>query len=252
MKVNLPSIFLERPIAHRGLHDVADGRPENSRAAFEAAIAHGFGIELDVQLTADAQAVVFHDYHLERLTGAKGVIRQRSADEMTNIPLLGGVDKTQTLKEILDLIDGRVPVIVEIKDQDGTMGTDIGQLENATAAAIRDYPGQIALMSFNPNSTTMMSELCPNIPRGLVTGSYQAGSWPLPKATCDRLRNIPDFDRSGASFISHEVSDLDRPRVTELKSQGARVLCWTVKSQAIADEALSIAENITFEQFLPA
>ena len=88
--MTLPASFRDRPLAHRALHEVTDGRPENSRAAIRAAIAAGYGIEIDVQLTADGQAVVFHDYELSRLTGATGVIRQKTAAEAGQIALTGG------------------------------------------------------------------------------------------------------------------------------------------------------------------
>lgn len=251
MTFELSEIFLDRPFAHRGLHDIDDGRPENSRSAFQAAIDGGFGIELDVQLTADKEAVVFHDYALKRLTGESGVIRNKTSQDMRNTPLLGGSDNAETLADILDFIDGRAPLLVEIKDQDGAMGTDIGSLEEATAKAVQNYRGPLALMSFNPNSVVKMAELCPNIPRGLVTSAYATNVWPFSKAVCDRLRGIPDYARSGACFISHEVADLDRPRVAELKSEGATIFCWTVTSQDVADTALNIADNITFENYLP-
>ncbi len=252
MKIALPPEFLDRPITHRGLHDVKDGRPENSRAAFDAAINAGFGIELDVQLTRDHAAMVFHDYSLQRLTGEKGVIRQRSASEMAHIPLLGGSDVPEQLGDVLKFVDGRAPLLIEIKDQDGDMGTDIGPLETAVAAAVKGYSGAVALMSFNPNSTAMMAQLCPNIPRGIVTSAYAPKSWPMSNDVCDRLREIPDYDRCEASFVSHEHIDLERPRIAELKAQGANVLCWTIKTQSEADKALQVADNITFEQFIPA
>jgi glycerophosphoryl diester phosphodiesterase len=251
MKVTLPETFLTRPIAHRGLHDINDGRPENSRAAFEAAIVHGYGIELDVQLTRDDKAIVFHDYHLSRLTTASGPIRQRTALEMIDIALIGGGDHAEPLGDILEFIGGRVPVLIELKDQDGEMGPDIGPLETCVAQAISDYTGDVAVMSFNPHSTVMMADCLPKVPRGIVTSAY-AENWHLPKTVRDNLRDIPDFERAQASFISHEVKDLDRKRVADLKAGGENILCWTVTSQDMADEALKMAQNITFERYLPA
>jgi glycerophosphoryl diester phosphodiesterase len=152
---------------------------------------------------------------------------------------------------VLELVAGRVPVLIEIKDQDGAMGPNVGPLEAAVAEAIAGYSGPLAVMSFNPHSVAAMADLSPKVPRGLVTSAYRPHDWPLPQATCDRLRDIPDFDRCGASFISHEVDDLSRPRVQELKQQGAVILCWTVTSQQAEQKAREIAHNITFEQYLP-
>ena len=125
----LPASFLSRPLAHRALHDVQDGRPENSLAAIRAAISAGYGIEIDLQLSKDGQAMVFHDYGLQRLTQEKGAVRQRTAAELSQIHLIGGDEGIPTFAEVLALVDGRVPLLVEFKDQDGAMGTGIGQLE---------------------------------------------------------------------------------------------------------------------------
>jgi glycerophosphoryl diester phosphodiesterase len=248
----LPHAFLQAPLAHRGLHDRASGVVENSRDAFEAAITAGFGIELDVQLSGDGQAMVFHDYDLARLTGQSGAVQQTSGAALQKMRLTDSANRIETLPAILEQIAGRVPLLIELKDQDGAMGGNIGALETATVDALADYSGPVALMSFNPHSTVMLHKLRPDLPCGIVTSAYDPNVWPLPKAVCDHLRDIPDFEGSGASFISHEVADLDRPRVAELKAQGASILCWTVRSQEQADEALKIAQNITFEGFRPA
>ncbi|MDQ2095775.1 glycerophosphodiester phosphodiesterase family protein [Rhodalgimonas zhirmunskyi] len=248
----LDPAFLARPLAHRALHDVADGRPENSRAAIRAAIEHGYGIEIDLQLSLDGQAMVFHDYALARLTGESGPIGQRSAADLAKIPLLGGDGECiPTLEEILTLVAGRVPILIEAKDQDGAMGPNVGPLEYAAAQALRGYTGPVALMSFNPHAVAAFARLLPDHTRGLTTCRYNPLDWPaLPEATCDHLRLIPDYDAVGASFVSHNVVDLQNPRLAELKAQGAHILCWTVTSPQVEAEARKTAENITFEQYL--
>lgn len=247
----LPGVFTRTPIAHRALHDISDGRPENSRAAIRAAIAAGYGIEIDLQLTTDAQALVFHDYDLGRLTGQSGPVRGLSREQACSVALRHGDGETiPTLSEIVALVDGQVPLLIEIKDQDGAMGTAIGPLEQATAAALRGYSGPVAVMSFNPHSVARMAELAPDLPRGLVTSGYDPAEWPLPVATCERLRQIPDFDSCGASFISHDKADLENPRVAELRADGVPVLCWTVRSPSEEAEARCHADNVTFERYL--
>lgn len=249
----LPQAFLDRPIAHRALHDIRDKRPENSRAAIRAAIDMGFGIEIDLQLSADDQAMVFHDYGLGRLTGESGPVRLRTADALRQITLTGGAQGIPSLPEVLDLIAGRVPLLIELKDQDGGMGPDIGALEAATAAALKDYDGPVAVMSFNPHSVACLADLVPHVPRGLTTCGYTAEDWPtLPRTIRETLREIPDFGRTGASFISHDAVDLERPRVAELKAAGIPILCWTIKSPSAEAAARRIADNITFEGYLPA
>ncbi|GAA6208965.1 glycerophosphodiester phosphodiesterase family protein [Cognatishimia sp. WU-CL00825] len=244
--------FLKIPLAHRALHDVAGGRPENSRAAIRAAIQAGYGIEIDLQMSKDAQAMVFHDYDLSRLARADGLVANRSAAELAEISLIGTDEGIPNLQEILDLVAGQVPLLIELKDQDGHLGRNIGPLETATAMLLEAYQGPVAVMSFNPHSVAKMAALCPQVTRGLVTGAFAHTDWSsvAPK-TCDHLRNIPDYERVQASFISHQVQDLSRERVAELKSNGADILCWTVTSAEIEAEARKIAQNITFEQYLP-
>lgn len=249
----LPDGFLRRPVAHRALHDIRQGRPENSRAAVRAALAAGYGIEIDLQLTADGQAMVFHDYDLSRLTGRAGPLRGLSADRAAAISLLhGDGEGIPRLDEILALVAAQVPLLIELKDQDGAMGPDVGPLEAAAARDLVGYAGPVAVMSFNPHSVAEMARIAPDLPRGLVTSAYDPADWPLPRATCDRLREIPDFDRTGAAFISHEAGDLARPRVQSLRAAGVPVLCWTIRSAQAEAEARKLADNITFEGYAAA
>ena len=247
--MTLPSSFLNRPIAHRALHGA--GRVENSMAAIDAAIARDFPIEIDVQLTADDEAIVFHDYDLRRLTPEMGPVRQRSSAQLQTMPYMAGPGTIPVLADVLDRIAGRVPLVVEIKDQDGALGADVGKLEAAVARAIEGYSGDLAVMSFNPHAVWEMKRLCPDVPRGLVTEDFQPEEWPVPVPTLERLRGIPDYDHVGASFISHKAADLSRPRVSELKTEGALVLCWTIRSAEQEKTAREIADNVTFEGYDP-
>lgn len=251
-RVPLPGSFLRLAIAHRALHDRAAGRIENSAAAIRAAVTAGYAIEIDLQLSRDGVAMVFHDEELDRLTAETGPVNARTADELGRIRLRNAADTIPTLADVLDLIGGRVPLLIEIKDQTMVMGPTDGRLEAATAAALKGYPGDVAVMSFNPHSVAQMARLAPDLARGITTSAYDPGDWhPLAPAVCDNLRLIPDYDATGSSFISHEARDLARPRVAELKAQGAHVLCWTIRSAA--DEALArrVADNVTFEGYLP-
>lgn len=248
----LPACFLTYPIAHRGLHDASDGRPENSLAAFRAAIAAGYGIELDVQMSSDGAAMVFHDDHLDRLTDQIGPIAQRPAADLSGIKLSGGHDTIADLKQVLELIAGHVPLLVEIKDQDGNMGQDVGPLEAAVATALQPYRGPVAVMSFNPHSVSAFGEIRPDIPLGLVTDRFEPEDWPgLNAERREHLGQILDFGASGAGFISHNQTQLDDHPVSSLKAQGVPVLCWTVRSRDEEHRARSIADNVTFEGYLP-
>ena len=250
MRVNLPAEFLVRPIAHRAWHDLAKGRPENSLAAVRAAVAVGYGIEIDVQPSSDGVPMVFHDDDLERMTGIKGLIRERTAAELAELRLAGTGEKIPTLDEVLNAVSRRVPLLIEIKDQDGAMGPDVGPLEAATAQVLAGYAGPIAVMSFNPHAVAAFHRHAPGVPVGLTTSAYTAADWPLlPAKTRAHLAGIPDFDRLGASFISHEAADLGSARVAALKAQGAAILCWTIRTPEAEAEARKIAQNITFEGY---
>ncbi len=246
----MPADFRRRPFAHRGLHDVTDGRPENSRAAVRAALDAGYGIEIDLQLSRDGQAMVFHDYDLARLTGDSGPIQQRDAADLARLTLIGGDEAMPTLAQVLAIVAGRVPMLIELKDQHGQMGVTDGRLERAVARDLAGYDGPAAVMSFNPNSVAALADLSPDTPRGIVTEDFPEGGWPLlrPEVRA-HLSGIPDYARARASFISHSVNDLNSPHVTRLKDQGADVYCWTVRSPAQEEEARKVVDNITFESY---
>lgn len=249
--MTLPPGFFDKPFAHRALHRA--GVPENSREAILAAVTAGYGIEIDVQLSQDGAAMVFHDYGLQRLTGQPGTVQTMSAAKLSSLPLLGGKTGAPTLREALTIVSGRVPLVIEIKDQDGAMGPSVGRLERAVAAALEAYNGPVAVMSFNPHSVAKMADLAPNIPRGLTTCDFSQADWPmLTAARRKELAQIPDFDSVEAIFISHDSRALHGAPVAALKAKGTPVLTWTIKSQAEADAALEVADQITFEGYTPA
>ncbi|TNE68160.1 MAG: phosphodiesterase [Rhodobacteraceae bacterium] len=248
----LDPAFFKAPIAHRALHDGNRTRAENNMKAIESAIAGGFGIEIDLQLSSDGEAMVFHDYSLHRLTEGSGPFAQRNVTELTELRFKTGEVGVPTLEQVLDAVAGQVPLLIEVKDQDGAMGPKVGLLEEAAARALAGYQGPVALMSFNPYSVAKLAELCPEIPRGLTTSAWSRnGDKMVPESRRAELREIPDYHRVDACFISHQWDDLSSPRVAELKSTGAHILCWTIKSPEAEVQARQIAENITFEGYLP-
>jgi glycerophosphoryl diester phosphodiesterase len=248
MMAMLPRAFLDTPIAHRGLH--GPGRPENSLAAAEAAIEQGYGIELDIQPVAGGAPMVFHDYDLSRMAGDEGYIVDLDPETLAEMRLLDSDQAIPSLADFLKLVDGRVPLLIEIKDQDGRMGPNIGELHARVASALAGYEGAVAVMSFNPHTVAAFHDIAPGIPVGLTTCGYDKAGWPMLDAeTRIHLADIDDFDRSGASFISHDKNDLGNPRVDALKAQGVPILCWTIKSPEEEAVARRIADNITFEGY---
>ncbi len=250
---SLPPSFLGEPIAHRGMHDVANGVQEHSRASIEAAVRHGYGIELDLQMSSDGEAMVFHDYALDRLTPESGLIAMRTTAELREVKLKVGNEAILDLPELLQLVNGKVPLLIELKGQGGTLGPNVGRLENRVAELLANYRGDAVCMSFNPHSMAEMLKIAPDIPRGLTTGNFSVGSWPmLPRRRAGELVSIPDFDRVGASFISHDHRFLDSAPVTALRERGVPILCWTITSAKQEIKARRLADNITFEGYIPA
>ncbi|WP_010138939.1 glycerophosphodiester phosphodiesterase family protein [Oceanicola sp. S124] len=251
--VALPEVFSRLPVTHRALHDREAGRPENGIEAIRAAVEAGYGIEIDLQLSSDGVAMVFHDYTLDRVTGQTGDVDARSAADLQAIKLSGGEAGIPTLAEVLALVAGRVPLLVELKDQDGRTAHAPGTLEARAAEAVADYTGPLAFMSFNPEMVARLAELAPGVPRGITTCSYEGEHFAhLSEAARAHLQAIGDFDRTGSGFISHEWQDLGRNSVQALRARGIPVLCWTLRSPADEVQARALAENVTFEHYLAA
>lgn len=249
--MKLPTAFLDRPIAHRCLHDVTDGRPENSYEALDRAINLGYPVEIDLQCSKDGVAMVFHDDRLDRLTTHQGALRDFQASELSGIRLSGGVRTIPRFDEFCAHLAGRVPILIELKDQSGQLTGSDSRFITSIAKTLATYQGEVALMSFNPDLIADCKTAIPDRPRGLVTDPFVPMIWPnVPRARLDALREIGDFDPIGASFISHNHADLTSDIVQNIAKR-APVLCWTIKSQAAADQALEIAQNITFEAYLP-
>ncbi len=250
--MSLPAAFLHAPIAHRGLHDPAAGRVENSLSAVRAAMGAGYGIELDLQLSADGQAMVFHDATLDRLTQATGPVRAQTAAALRRMRLRGGADTIPTLAGLCDAVAGRAPLLIELKDQGGAPGPGDGALEAATAQVLAGYDGPVAVMSFNPHMMVTMAALLPQVPRGLVTWAVDGPeAVALPADARAALRDMALYDAAGACFVSHDARDLDSPALARIRARGGAVLCWTVTSPEAEARARRVADNITFEGYLP-
>ena len=244
-----------RPIAHRGLHGAGvhgAGVPENSMAAFRAAVAAGYAIEMDTQPAVDGTPLVFHDDHLFRLTGTDGQIAGLSVAGAAALRLLDSDQGIPTLAEVLAEVAGRVPLLIEVKDSDGALGPDVGALPARVADTLSAYAGPVAVMSFNPHSVAAVHAAAPGLTVGLTTCGFAPADWPgVPQDRLAALARIDDFARTGASFVSHDHRDLGRPAVLALKAQGAPVLCWTIRSPQEERAARAVADNITFEGYRP-
>ena len=250
--MSLPPAFLRLPLAHRGLHDRGAGRIENSRAAVAAAVSAGYGIEIDVRSSADGQAMVFHDDTLERLCERPGRLAEMDADELSSVRLPGSVETVPTLREILSLVAGQAPLLVELKDQTDAFGPTDGRLEQAVAAVLSGYGGQVALMSFNPDIVACLADAAPRVPRGITSDAFRAEEWDgVAPHRLETLRLI-DVDAAQACFVSHNWRDLGMARIAALHDRGLPILSWTIRSPAEEATARQAADNVTFEGYLPA
>lgn len=236
-----------RPIAHRGLHDASC--PENSLAAFERACRLGYPIELDVQLTADGEAAVVHDQDLVHVTGAPGLVRSMAYAQIRRARLFGTDQHVPTLAEVFELVDGRVPVLVEIKN----FGA-VDALEPRVLSAVRGYPGAAAIQSFNPMSVRYFRLQAPEILRGQISGLFR--DIDLDGARVSRvgrvmLRSMALNGLSRPDFIVYQLEGLPAVAVSRRRRRGLPVLVWTVRSPADEQRARQFADNIIFEGYLP-
>ncbi|HVQ08242.1 MAG TPA: glycerophosphodiester phosphodiesterase family protein [Allosphingosinicella sp.] len=226
--------LIARPFAHRGLHGAA--APENSRAAFEAAIEARHGIELDVQVSGDKRAMVFHDEELGRLAEDEGYVRGRSAAELGRIRLRDSEETIPTLQQILALIAGRAPLLIEAK----APGREVGSLCRAIADALGDYGGPAAVMSFNPEVGHWFARHEPKWLRGLVVTERRK------KWRGGLARRLSAW-RSKADFLAYDIRDLPSRFAEAQRRGGLRVLTWTVRSLQDRAKAAQHADQIIYE-----
>ncbi len=242
-------------IAHRGLHDRTNGVIENTLSAAQHAMARGFTIECDVQRTADGEAMIFHDFDLDRLTSAAGPLAAMTAAALAQIEMRGTTDRIVTLREFLDVIGDAVPVIVEIKSAfDGDM-----RLAECTAQIIAGGPPRVAIQSFDPEVIVHLRGNAAlkvrSVPLGVVAERNfdQDGSLAL---SPDRQRDLEEFlhfDRSRPDFVSFKATDMPCAVPFLCRSGlGIPVFGWTVRSAAQAAHARKWTDQIIFEGFDPA
>ena len=238
-----------RPIAHRGLHDAARGIIENCPQAFERAIAGNFAIELDVQVTRDGRAVVFHDYELDRLTKASGRIDEHEMAELSRIAFRNTSDQMLELPVLLDLVAGRVPLVIELK----TAKCQDGRLERAVCEAVATYDGEIALMTFSPVMLEGMASLTDR-PRGIVSCDFfrvKEGR-NFSDEQKYQLTHLLHAAKTRPDFISYCQKDLPAPAVDLLKQlYDLPVICWTTKDVECHRHALQFCDQVTFEGYNP-
>ncbi len=237
--------LFDPPVAHRGLW-TPGGAPENSLAAFQAACAKDYAIELDVQLTADGQAVVFHDDRLERLTGAEGRLRDHTAAELGALKLSGTDETIPTLADALAVIGHRAMVYIELKTPFG----EVGELEKKVSEILIDHNGPIAVIGFNPYSHAWFADHHPQILRGLDSyGWNDDNARKLAPELRKSLAALEQVELARPDFLALGLDMLPSARADVFRGKGMPIIAWTVRSQEQWDAVSDHCDNLIFEGF---
>ena len=245
-----PDWLTARPVAHRGLHDRARGIIENMPSAFQAAIAGNFSIELDVQLTADGEAMVHHDDALGRLNEGSEKLAQLTAAQLKQVPFKDTADRMITLGELCDLTAGRVPLVIEIKSHfDGDR-----KLVGRVAEVLKSYSGPAVAMSFDPEQVMALKELAPKLVRGIVAQrTYDDDYWTKTSPTQrHEMTALRHGFRTQPHFVAFWVDELPSPAPWIARNIfGCPLLTWTVRTQDQRRRAGQYADQMIFEGFVP-
>lgn len=236
-------LLFHPPIAHRGLWS-PDGPPENSLGAFQAACAAGYGIELDVHLSADGEAVVFHDDTLERMTGQAGRVRDRTAADLAELHLKGSDEKIPTLLETLALIGRRAMVHIELKTPFG----EVGPLEQRVHEVIADHHGPLCVIGFNPYSHAWFADRYPNVLCGLDSYSYGDAKH-IGAEQRSALANLEHVAIARPHFLALGLDMLPSARAAQFRAEGMPVIAWTVRRPEQWEAVRDGCDNLIFEGF---
>jgi glycerophosphoryl diester phosphodiesterase len=241
--------WLRRPIAHRGLHDAARGVVENSASAVAAAMGKGYAVEVDLQCAAGHMPVVFHDATLDRLTGESGPVRARDVAALRAIPLRGSDDRILSLPDLLSLVGGYVPLVLEVK----SAWTRDGAFEANIAKQLESYSGPVAVMSFDPHSVAAFRRAAPSLPRGLIASRFDRDHWSeLTALQRFTMRHLLTAAFARPHFVAYDIAAL--PALAPLIARalfGLPLLTWTVRNAADRERALRYADAMIFEGIEP-
>lgn len=234
----------ETPIAHRGLH--TKDIPENSLSAFENALKNNYAIELDVQFTKDKEVVVFHDENLKRMTNDTRNIEDVNYDELKNLRLGNTNEIIPTLEEVLELVDSKVAILIEIKDC-----KDYIELSEKTYEILKGYEGNYAIQSFNPFIVEWYKNNASEVVRGQLSGTFTEGSESLNSFEKFALKNMLLNFKSKPNYIGYDLEGIPKSKLESLRKKGVPIIVWTVKNKEDMEKAYKYSDNITFENFLP-
>jgi glycerophosphoryl diester phosphodiesterase len=248
--VRAPDWLTARPVAHRGLHDRARGIIENMPAAAQAAIDGNFGIECDIQLTADGEAMVHHDDALGRLTEGSGALLGLTAAQLRTVKFKDTNEPMMSLGDLCALVKGRVPLVIEVKSHFDGDRRLVARMSEVLAA----YRGPAVGMSFDPDQVLALREKMPALPRGIIAErSYDEADWP--EATPAQRRGMLHLRhafRTRPHFVAYWVDELPAPAPWIARTIfGLPLLTWTVRTQQQRERAARYADQMIFEGFRP-
>lgn len=251
MTMRAPDWLTARPIAHRGLHERARGVIENTPSAIGAAMDRGFAFEVDLQLTMDGEAMVYHDDELGRLAEGHGALRQITSADLRHVPFRETSDRMISLGELCEIVAGRVTMVLELKSH----FDDDDELVRRVASVLAHYHGHVAVMSFDPFQVHALRRLAPHLTRGLVAeNNYETGEWlALPPAKRNMMKNMRQAFHAQPQFIAYNVNDLPSTAPWIARSLfGLPLLTWTVRTPEQRARAARWADQMIFETFVPA
>ena len=234
------SWLVEKYVAHRGLHDSESA--ENSLSAFQKAVNKGYVIELDVQQIADGTIVVFHDSSLSRLTGQDGYLKNLIKEDLAHCHLAGTKETIPTFEEVLDLVNGQTPIIIEVKNV-----LKVGAMESKLLEILKNYKGEFAIMSFNPYVLSWFKENAPQILRGQLSSYFKKDKLSIIKKIV--LKRMLLNKIAQPNFIAYDANALPNRYVR--KFNNLPLLAWTVRSQEEYMKVVKYCDNIIFENFEP-
>ncbi|WGD56126.1 glycerophosphodiester phosphodiesterase [Bradyrhizobium sp. CB1650] len=245
-----PDWLTARPVAHRGLHDISRGVVENMPSAVQAAIAGNFAIEVDIQLTADGEAMVHHDHTLGRLTEATGELIEKTAAELKAVKFKDTSERMMSLADLCAMVAGRVPLVIEVKSH---FAGD-RKLVKRMAEVLSSYDGPAVGMSFDPDQVLALRELLPSRPRGIVAQrTYEDDYWAkLTQAQRDSMLYLRHGLRTQPHFVAFKVDHLPAPAPWIARNVfGCALLGWTVRTPEQRTRAGQFADQMIFEGFVP-
>ena len=239
-KIKLNENFLTTPIAHRGLH--SDTVSENSISAYKLAIEKGYPIEIDTHLLKDGRIAVVHDSDLTRVTGKTAIVENLTSEELKNYELKLSHEKIPLLEEILELVDGKVPLLIELKFNDG-----LNKQHALTVLKILEgykYKNKVALQTFHPFGVRFLKKHTDDYSVGLLaTYDYKKG-----KFTTNLLKSLKLYYFIHADFMSYDILYLPNKYVSKKRKHGEQLLVWTIRNNELKEKASKIADNIIFEK----